>query len=122
MGTLNGLINLVPAASMKQNCHHFIKAVIFYFFKYVSLDNAQYSGLKFLQSLFFQEIVNNFLSVYNKRLDEEQLDKLLAKEGSSNPLWLSVACEELRVFGRFEELIEKIESLPNELIRYVVFS
>ncbi|XP_057298336.1 TPR repeat-containing protein DDB_G0287407-like [Hydractinia symbiolongicarpus] len=63
-----------------------------------------------------KEIVNNFLSVYNKRLDEEQLDKLLAKEGSSNPLWLSVACEELRVFGRFEELIEKIESLPNELI------
>lgn len=107
---------------MKQNCHHFIKAVIFYFFKYVSLDNAQYSDLKFLQSLFFQEIVNNFLSVYNKRLDEEQLDKLLAKEGSSNPLWLSVACEELRVFGRFEELIEKIESLPNELIRYIVFS
>ena len=64
-----------------------------------------------------QEIVCNILKMYNKRLDDNQLDTLVAKQGSSNPLWLTLACEELRVFGQFEELIDKIESLPDDLIR-----
>ncbi|XP_065072260.1 uncharacterized protein LOC135696706 [Rhopilema esculentum] len=63
-----------------------------------------------------QAIVENILSQYNKRLDQQQMDTLLHKEGSSNPLWLTLACEELRVFGKFEELLEKIHSLPNDLI------
>lgn len=57
--------------------------------------------------------------MYNKRLDEEQLQTLISKAGSSNPLWLTLACEELRVYGTFENLAEKIESLPNDLIRLV---
>ena len=64
-----------------------------------------------------QEIVCNILKIYNKRLDDNQLDTLVSKQGSSNPLWLTLACEELRVFGQFEELIDKIESLPDDLIR-----
>ncbi|XP_057298417.1 TPR repeat-containing protein DDB_G0287407-like isoform X1 [Hydractinia symbiolongicarpus] len=63
-----------------------------------------------------KEIVCNILKMYNKRLDDEQLNTLVAKEGSSNPLWLTLACEELRVFGKFEELIGKIETLPDDLI------
>ena len=55
--------------------------------------------------------------MYNKRLDDNQLDTLVSKQGSSNPLWLTLACEELRVFGQFEELIDKIENLPDDLIR-----
>ena len=47
--------------------------------------------------------------------------ELLTKEGSKYPLWLTLACEELRVFGSFELLTEKIQSLPDELIRWVTF-
>lgn len=63
-----------------------------------------------------QAIVENILQTYNKRLDDEQMTVLLDKVGSSNPLWLTLACEELRVYGKFETLINKIESLPDDLI------
>ena len=63
--------------------------------------------------------MKNILSQYNKRLDDQQMTALLQKEGSSNPLWLTLACEELRVFGKFEMLLEKIHSLPDDLIKYV---
>ena len=45
------------------------------------------------------------------------MDALLEKQGSSNPLWLTLACEELRVFGKFEMLLDKINSLPDDLIK-----
>ena len=61
--------------------------------------------------------MTNILKLYNKRLDNEQLQKLVDKDGSSNPLWLTLACEELRVYGNFERLSEKIESLPDDLIK-----
>nr|XP_047125336.1 TPR repeat-containing protein DDB_G0287407 [Hydra vulgaris]XP_047125337.1 TPR repeat-containing protein DDB_G0287407 [Hydra vulgaris] len=62
------------------------------------------------------EIVSNILSIYNKQLDSEQLETLCQKRGSSNPLWLTLACEELRVFGTFELLKDKIVNLPDDLI------
>lgn len=42
-------------------------------------------------------IVHQKLETYNKELDAGQMALLLQKEGSSNPLWLITACEELRV-------------------------
>ena len=45
------------------------------------------------------------------------MDILLSKSGSENPLWLSIACEELRVFGVFRQLREKIQSLADDLIQ-----
>ncbi|XP_066925783.1 telomerase protein component 1-like isoform X2 [Clytia hemisphaerica] len=63
-----------------------------------------------------KEIVTNILKMYNKRLDDEQQIRLIEKRGSCNPLWLTLACEELRVFGSFENLMGKIESLPDDLI------
>jgi len=36
---------------------------------------------------------------------------LLAKEFSHNPLWLVTACEELRVFGDFRKVEDKIKEL-----------
>lgn len=41
---------------------------------------------------------------------------LVSKADAGRPLWLSVACEELRVFGDFRRLDEKIEDLSPELI------
>jgi len=64
----------------------------------------------------FQQIVNELLGRYNKRLDQEQMSSLLAKESSENPLWLSIACEELRVFGQFHELSDKINHLADGLL------
>ncbi|XP_033113072.1 telomerase protein component 1-like [Anneissia japonica] len=61
-------------------------------------------------------IVVESLGKYNKKLDEEQMSSLLSKESSQNPLWLSIACEELRVYGLFEKLSKKITSLPDGLL------
>jgi len=67
--------------------------------------------------LSLQLIVENILRQYNKRLDERQMSMLLEKEGSANPLWLTLACEELRVYGHFNKMDEKIASLSDDLIR-----
>ncbi|XP_035690264.1 telomerase protein component 1-like [Branchiostoma floridae] len=63
-----------------------------------------------------QEIVRAMLDKYNKRLDQHQMNSLLSKESSDNPLWLSVACEELRVYGVFEKVSDKINSLADGLL------
>ncbi|KAI8507535.1 Telomerase protein component 1 [Branchiostoma belcheri] len=61
-----------------------------------------------------EEIVRAMLDKYNKRLDQHQMNSLLSKDSSDNPLWLSVACEELRVYGVFEKVSDKINSLADD--------
>ena len=56
------------------------------------------------------------LGKYNKRLDAEQMECLLQKESSSNPLWLSMAVEELRVFGQFRQILDKVNQLADGLL------
>ncbi|XP_077998733.1 TPR repeat-containing protein DDB_G0287407-like [Glandiceps talaboti] len=63
-----------------------------------------------------KEIVREMLGRYNKKLDVQQNEKLLSKESSQNPLWLSIACEELRVHGDFSTVTEKIEELADGLL------
>lgn len=60
---------------------------------------------------------------HRKKLDDDQLHLLLAKEvakysvkklkaqDASKPLFLIVACEELRVFGVFEKVSERIREM-----------
>ena len=66
-----------------------------------------------------KEIVRQTLWDYRKRLDErpsnDQMGELLDKGESNNPLYLIVACEELRVFGQFEQVTERIASLPEDV-------
>ncbi|KAH3757934.1 telomerase protein component 1 [Pelomyxa schiedti] len=61
-----------------------------------------------------KEIVRKTLWEYRKKLDErpenDQMGLLLKKKDASKPLYLIVACEELRVFGVFEQLSKKIQS------------
>lgn len=64
----------------------------------------------------FQIIVRDVLGRYNKSLDLDQMVSVLAKESSANPLWLSIACEELRVFGDFYRVTEKVSSLRDGLL------
>ncbi|MCX9011172.1 MAG: DUF4062 domain-containing protein [Candidatus Methanoperedens sp.] len=66
-----------------------------------------------------KQIVRQTLWDYRKQLDEtpenDQMKLLLKKIESDNPLYLAVACEELRVFGKFEWINERIASLPGDI-------
>ena len=64
-----------------------------------------------------QDIITETFARYNKRLDDSQMRLLLSKDGSANPLWLSLACEELRLFGSFEKVLQKIRELADDLLR-----
>ena len=57
-------------------------------------------------------IVREIPSAAAKTLDEEQVKLLLQNEATRNPLFLLVALEELRGFGSFEKLNQKIAGLP----------
>eukprot|EP01129_Flabellula_baltica_P004954 TRINITY_DN1762_c0_g1_i2.p1 TRINITY_DN1762_c0_g1~~TRINITY_DN1762_c0_g1_i2.p1 ORF type:complete len:1949 (-),score=386.28 TRINITY_DN1762_c0_g1_i2:5-5851(-) len=61
------------------------------------------------------DIIEKTLYRYNKRLSHEQTEILLEKEDSTKPLFLIVACEELRLFGKFEELTNKVRQLSSTL-------
>ena len=68
-------------------------------------------------TLLFQGIVRQMMNKYNKSISEEQTDKLLAHTSSENPLWITVACEELCLFHISQEIDEKIECLPEGLLK-----
>jgi hypothetical protein len=57
------------------------------------------------------------LSGYGKRLTDDQMNRLMAKASSDNPLWLSVACEEIRRLDLQATIDTKIEQLPEGLLR-----
>jgi energy-coupling factor transporter ATP-binding protein EcfA2 len=63
-----------------------------------------------------REIIKKMPSVFCKTLDEKNTSLLLAKEQTSNPLYLKVALDELRVFGSHEKLPSRIESLSGTVI------
>jgi hypothetical protein len=55
-----------------------------------------------------KKLVEAYLSQYLKELDERHLEELIRSEGAENPLFLKVVLSELRVFGAFASLGEKI--------------
>ncbi|ELU05341.1 hypothetical protein CAPTEDRAFT_193037 [Capitella teleta] len=64
-------------------------------------------------------VVRENLARHRKQLDESafnnQMKLLLAKREANLPLFLSLACEELRVFGVYEEISAKLRSMPHTL-------
>lgn len=62
------------------------------------------------------EMVRRTLARHRKALDESpfnnQMKLLLTKRDASNPLYLHLACEELRVFGIFEEVTSFLKQIP----------
>ena len=58
------------------------------------------------------EIVHAVPSLSAKTLDAKQIGLLLDNPATQNPLYLTVALEELRGFGSFEKLNEKVLSFP----------
>jgi tetratricopeptide (TPR) repeat protein len=60
------------------------------------------------------QIVREVPSLSAKSLDGQQVRRLLDNPATGNPLYLLVALEELRGFGSFERLDERIAALPRE--------
>ncbi|MGV8118251.1 MAG: DUF4062 domain-containing protein [Candidatus Xenobiia bacterium LiM19] len=60
------------------------------------------------------EIVTKIPSLSAKTLDPEQVHLLLSNPATENPLFLIVALEELRGFGSFELLNDRIRAFPHE--------
>ncbi|KAL0966294.1 hypothetical protein UPYG_G00293480 [Umbra pygmaea] len=70
-----------------------------------------------------KEIVQKELGVYGKKLSDSafnnQLQTLLMKKGAVSPLYLHLACEELRNFASFEKMKESLHVLPASLSELV---
>ena len=63
-------------------------------------------------------LVRTFLSQYGKRLSEageDQMSRLLQKQHASNPLYLRLACEELRIAFSFASLTQRLDALPDAI-------
>lgn len=56
-----------------------------------------------------REVARRFLGDHGKRLDNNQLQRVARSFKSGNPLYLRTSLEELRVFGRYEKLNERID-------------
>ena len=61
-----------------------------------------------------RDIIREVPSLSAKTLDETQIALLLANLATANPLFLLVALEELRGFGSYEQLNERIDDFPRE--------
>ncbi|XP_075068822.1 telomerase protein component 1 [Mixophyes fleayi] len=65
------------------------------------------------------ELVRGKLAVYGKKLEESafnnQMRLLMIKKGTRDPLYLTLACEELRTNAVFEKLSDDIQKLPATL-------
>jgi hypothetical protein len=57
-----------------------------------------------------RRLINAYLSQYLKEIDATHLEEIVATEGAGNLLLLKVVLSELRVFGSFAGLAEKIRS------------
>ncbi|XP_073705050.1 telomerase protein component 1 isoform X2 [Garra rufa] len=66
-----------------------------------------------------KEIVQKQLVEFGKKLSDSafnnQLQTLLMKKGSVSPLYLHLACEELKNYASFEKMKESLQSLPQSL-------
>ncbi|XP_017266584.1 telomerase protein component 1 isoform X2 [Kryptolebias marmoratus] len=73
-----------------------------------------------------KEIVRKELDVFGKKLSDSafnnQLQTLITKKGAASPLYLHLACEDLRSFASFDKLKENLQGLPQSLSQLVQFS
>lgn len=58
-----------------------------------------------------RQYARQYLSKYLKDIDDDRLDLLIDIPAAKNPLCLKVILSELRVYGSFDQLIEKIKKL-----------
>ncbi len=79
--------------------------------RWAPLPNVRVAQVKPFEDLDDRrKLVAAYLNQYLKELDEAHVDALVRSEGAGNPLFLKVVLSELRVFGAFDKLGEKIRS------------
>ena len=65
-----------------------------------------------------RRLIENFLAAFLKDINEEQIRQIIAMKGSSNPLFLKIILNELRLHGSFETLFSQLQknygSTPKE--------
>ncbi|XP_062413709.1 telomerase protein component 1 isoform X2 [Pungitius pungitius] len=70
-----------------------------------------------------KDIVREALDSFGKKLSDSafnnQLQTLVMKKGAVSPLYLHLACEDLRSFASFDKLKESLQSLPQSLSQLV---
>ncbi|XP_044076665.1 telomerase protein component 1 isoform X2 [Siniperca chuatsi] len=70
-----------------------------------------------------KEIVQKGLDTFGKKLSDSafnnQLQTLVMKKGAGSPLYLHLACEDLRNFASFDKLKESLQGLPQSLSQLV---
>ncbi|XP_039999978.1 telomerase protein component 1 isoform X2 [Xiphias gladius] len=70
-----------------------------------------------------KEIVQKGLDTFGKKLSDSafnsQLQTLVMKKGAVSPLYLHLACEDLRNFASFDKLKESLQDLPQSLSQLV---
>jgi tetratricopeptide (TPR) repeat protein len=62
-----------------------------------------------------RKIIQDTLEEYRKTLTEKQIATILSRADAVKPLYLKVACEELRVFPSFELINSRIAALPETI-------
>lgn len=100
---------IAPNVRVVASC---LKGAVFESFQRRPISEVAVGGLSRAECV---EIVEKTLMEYRKKLTTQQVDLLLKKNDSTKPLYLVVACEELRVFGVFEKLTDRIRSLPHSV-------
>ena len=55
----------------------------------------------------------------SQKLTDDQLQNLLTSTKVDNPLWMSLMCEELRIFGDFRMMDKKLEGLPSSMDKFL---
>ncbi|XP_030607193.1 telomerase protein component 1 [Archocentrus centrarchus] len=73
-----------------------------------------------------KEIVQKELDAFGKKLSESafnnQLQTLISKKGAISPLYLHMACDDLRNFASFDKLKDSLQDLPQSLSQLVQYS
>lgn len=73
-----------------------------------------------------REIVEKRLDSFGKKLSDtafnNQVQTLISKKGAVSPLYLHLACEDLRNFASFDRLKDSLQTLPESLPQLVRFS
>ncbi|XP_076601969.1 telomerase protein component 1 isoform X2 [Chaetodon auriga] len=73
-----------------------------------------------------KEIVQKGLDEFGKKLSDSafnnQLQTLIMNKGAVSPLYLHLACEDLRNFATFDKLKESLQELPHSLGQLVQYS
>ncbi|XP_029970143.1 telomerase protein component 1-like isoform X2 [Salarias fasciatus] len=73
-----------------------------------------------------REIVKKELDAFGKKLSDSafnsQLQTLIMKKGALSPLYLHLACEDLRNFASFDRLKENVLGIPGSLSQLVQYS